>query len=344
METKLKKRFNVLTLTITKQCNGVCDYCLFIPTRDNERNAFYPMKSIDTLIKIINSFEVTAEYKMNIQIVGGEPLIYTDYLIEIMEKLISSCPKILFQFNIYTNGILLNKPVLDKICQYPITLTVSLDDLQLENTHRLYCGRPMGPETVKNLIKANKQYPSIIRTNTVISEANLNELLPLYYFHLENGIKNWGWGFLRTAIPEDSQWQDKNFHKLEKLLTFIASDAVDKNIHLYNILEYKGVSEKDFTSENIPLYLNLDETISTLAGNKAFRVPIDNFCWEEYFDALSKEPDLYFLNGSSKLNKTECVHCHYRDRHLSGQLKIFPLTQCMYSNLLRNLYNKYYKE
>lgn len=345
MEQKLIKRFNVVTLTLTKECNGVCDYCLFIPTRNKERHKIYPKHCVASLAKIINSFELPeSPYLINVQIVGGEPLIYAQELMEIMSYLTTTCPKVQFRFNLYTNGILLKSELLLELNKYPITITVSLDDLQIANTHRLYCGRPMGPETVKNLIEANRLYPNIIRTNTVISEANLEELIPLYQFHLNNNIKRWGWGFLRTAIPEESQWTDENFARLTEILSYIAADAKDKPIQLYNILEYRGVSERNFTSENIPLYLNLDETISTLAGNKAFRVDIADFNWNQYFAALSQEKTLYFLDGTSDLNKTECIHCHYRDRHLAGQLKIFPLTQCLYSTLLRNLYNKYFKE
>ena len=339
------KRFNVISIIISKHCNGTCDYCLITKDKDRDNTILLPFSNIEKLAEIINSFEIPEEllpYKISIQIVGGEPLIFINYLEQLMNYLIENCKKINFTFNIYTNGCACNSMILNKLKNYPVTLTFSLDEVIKADTHRFFQNRPMNEVTKEKLIFAIKNFPNTIRVNTVISELNYKGLWEIYQFLLKNNITKWGWGFMRTADPEEAQWQPENFNQMKKIINKIVDDAQNKNIHLYNILEYGQTKHKNMTSENIPIYLNMDNTISTLAGDNCFRIPIQDFTWDNYFKKINEWPELYLLNGKGENNLTECIHCHYREKHLKGLLNL-PLSQCEWSNFLRKLYNKYYK-
>lgn len=347
IDEKLQKKFNVLSIIISKRCNGVCDYCLITRGREKDKFDKLPFYDIKDIVKIINSFELKEDeipYSIAVQIVGGEPLLFVDYMIQIMNYMIKSCEKIRFIFNIYTNGCAMTPEILDKLSKFPVTITFSLDEVVKADTHRFYQGRPMNIVTMEKLIEAHNISPDMVRTNSVVSELTYKGLPELYHFHKENKIWKWGWGFMRADIPEHAEWQQENFQEMSVILEQIVQDSLRYPFILYNILEYGQIKRKAMTTENIPLYINMDETISTLSGDNCFRVPISDFTWEDYFSTLIEFPELYFLNDSNQEdNLTECIHCHYREKHLKGLMKL-PHSQCKWSMLLRYFYNKYYKE
>ena len=347
MKNKLLKRFNVLSIIITKQCNGFCDYCLISHTGNSKELKLLPFNNIEKIAEILNSFELTEHekpYKIAIQLIGGEPLIHMEYLEKIMSYLIITCPFISFTFCIYTNGCSLTKDILLKLKNYPANLTISLDEVNSNtSSHRYFQNRPMFEVTKEKILMAMDIAPEIIRINTVISKNNYKQLYDIYNFILENKINKWGWGFMRSANPEDAEWNDVDFKEMCNIIETIVKDSLQKKITLYNVLEYSQVKHKNMTSENIPIYLNTDETISTINGDHCFRIPIMEFQWDKYFTKILEWPELYLLNGSGEENLTECIHCHYREKHLKNMLTL-PLSQCRWSALLRECYNKYYKK
>lgn len=347
MNNKLIQRCNSLVITVSKQCNGSCDYCLFKPQENEHCKKFISLQAQQALVNIINSYDLSniqLPYKISIYIVGGEPLLDVNSLCNLMDLFIKSCPQIQFRFNIYTNGCVITENILQQLLNYPVFITFSLDEVNQNLTHRKYKNQPMYKFTKKSVLLANKLFPQNISVNTVISETTFQTLPEVYKFLKQNNIQNWGWGFMRTRTPEEAMWKKENFEKLKNILENIIQDSLNYNIRLYNILEYGGVSAKNFTSENITLYLNLDETIGTISGDNAFRVPIQNFQWQNYFFELSSNLKLYHLEeNNQKLNYTECHNCHYRDLCINNKM-IKPHTQCLYEQFMQEMYQKYYEK
>lgn len=345
MNKKLIKRCNSLVITTSKQCNGSCDYCLFKPQENEYHEKFISLQAQQALINIINSYDLSnikLPYKIKVYIIGGEPLLYIDKLCNLIELFIKNCPNILFTFNIFTNGCIITEKMLKQLIKYPVFFTFSLDEVDINLTHRKYQNKSMYEFTKESILIANKICPQRINVNTVLSETTFKTLPKLYAFLKSNNIKNWGWGFMRLRTPEEAMWSEENFNELKLILENIIQDSLNYNIELYSVLEYGGISAKDFTSEDIDLYLNLDETIGTISGDNAFRVPIQNFKWKNYFSILSSNLKLYNLDDNNhKLNYTECHHCHYRELCINNQM-IKPHTQCLYEKFMQEMYKKYY--
>ena len=59
MNKKLIKRCNSLVITVSKECNGSCDYCLFKPQENEHCEKFISLKAQKSLINIINSYNLT---------------------------------------------------------------------------------------------------------------------------------------------------------------------------------------------------------------------------------------------------------------------------------------------
>lgn len=109
-------------LILTTECNLACSYCY-------ERNIKNKttIQNTELLVEhIINDIEISGIRRVEVEFTGGEPLLNIDKIKKIVEEL-SALSIVDFKFSIVTNGLLINKDILDFLEYYKFNVQISLD-------------------------------------------------------------------------------------------------------------------------------------------------------------------------------------------------------------------------
>lgn len=112
------KAFNIW---VTRKCNLKCSYCYEGVEKEKRE---LTMDKILPIIDFIQQMGRNEEY-ITVNFHGGEPLLNTKVIFEICKQL-ESWDKIIY-YSLTTNGILLERPLLEQLKRHNITLSVSLD-------------------------------------------------------------------------------------------------------------------------------------------------------------------------------------------------------------------------
>lgn len=164
-----------LNLKVAGPCNLACDYCYMYKLADTawlRMPRVMPRKVMLATARRQGAYmaEHNLGFMRNI-LHGGEPLLAgVDELRYLLEVLTTYIPQgATLEFNIQTNGTMLNREVLDLFRQYSVTVGVSLDGTQADNDrHRLYeNGRSTHAATVRGINLLRTEYPELF--NGVLS-------------------------------------------------------------------------------------------------------------------------------------------------------------------------------
>ena len=123
---KITDDAKTLVIEITYSCNMRCKYCIFDDTNNEERNHSINTINYDIAIKHIDDFAVRATGKPVIVFYGGEPLIASGIIAELINYTNSRYCNI-FNFSITTNAILLSDKLVNLVIDNNISLTISYD-------------------------------------------------------------------------------------------------------------------------------------------------------------------------------------------------------------------------
>lgn len=179
-EHKLK----VLFFEVTSRCNARCEHC------GSSCGDFVPKDEItaDEIKKVLN--DVASHYdarQIMLSITGGEPLVRKD-LFEIMKYARS----LGFHWGITTNGILVNKKMLEKMVYADMqSVSVSIDGMK--ELHESFRKVPGSFNKIIKGIKLMLECPSIleVQVTTCVNKKNLAQLDDIYNLLKDLGIKNW---------------------------------------------------------------------------------------------------------------------------------------------------------
>lgn len=157
-----------LVIEVTKSCNLRCAYCplFFQESHNNKSSCSEPTsiktETIDSAIDFLmrNSYRISDDLPRMLSFYGGEPLLFFDkikYAVAAMRK-VEDSPTYL---SITTNGVLLEKNVVDYLVENNIKIQVSLDGPKC--IHDRYRKTKAGSETFdiihRNLSYALNKYP-----------------------------------------------------------------------------------------------------------------------------------------------------------------------------------------
>lgn len=175
----LDKHFPVIFLTLGRDCNFNCKYCLQDEGFSHQRSCIEKPKLSEKVIRFLD------EYKYGytkIMLWGGEPLLYMDSIKFLLERYGNK-----FSWGTITNGSLLTKEVIDLFEKYNVSLTVSHDGEATENTRGVDV---LKNERIKNLLLNYKNFTGF---SSVFSSANDN-YRKLFQYHANEGFseKNTG--------------------------------------------------------------------------------------------------------------------------------------------------------
>jgi len=105
---------------LTENCNLRCKYCFQGIKSDLRQERKTTKKVIDELVRYCKENHIK-----NVELFGGEPLLYKDLFTYSVTRLKETCPNI--HIGIFTNGTLIDNKTLDFIKKHDISIILSLD-------------------------------------------------------------------------------------------------------------------------------------------------------------------------------------------------------------------------
>ncbi len=175
-----------ISLSLTHNCNLRCKYCY-------AGEKFQKDMDFQTAKKIVDfAYSITPkDEEINFNFFGGEPFLR----FEIIKKIISYIEsKKTFQkinYNITTNGTILNDEIIDFINKHQIKLCISIDGKkEIHDKNRVDIhGNGTLDLILKNLQKISQQI-EYYQVNSVYGEDTIENLPETFDFLVEKGVKN----------------------------------------------------------------------------------------------------------------------------------------------------------
>lgn len=184
VKNEKKFYFQTLFVEITNQCNLNCKHCYNSSSKNSRAKL-----SIQVYKKIIREF--SKRNVTNIVLSGGEALLHQDFWI-MLEITKNWC----YNITLLTNGKLLTNEVVDRLRFFDVKIQLSLDGAN-ENTHDYIRSKGSYRDVITALeIISKKNYQNNASINTVIMEANCNELSKIVEIAKKYKIHNIGFNFL----------------------------------------------------------------------------------------------------------------------------------------------------
>jgi uncharacterized protein len=212
-------------LKVATHCNLNCSYCYMYEYFDNGKQLPSKLMSLECFtqsIYQINKYSLETNSKVTIGLHGGEPLLLgynrlEDFL-NIYRRFQTENP--LLSITIQTNGVLLDRELLELFKKYNVSIGISIDGFSEEtNINRLYHnGKSSFKDTMKAIELMNQNNFTNFGILSVIgSEIDFRKIVK---FTEKNHITSYE--FLIQDITHDSKHEKINLYKLFK--EWVSSD------------------------------------------------------------------------------------------------------------------------
>lgn len=173
-----------LFLEVTSRCNARCEHC------GSSCGDFIPKDEItlDELKKVLD--DISAKYDprgIMLNVTGGEPLVRKDIF-----EILKYADQKGFYWGMTTNGILINKKVVDKFIEAHIySISISIDGLK--ETHENFRKVPGSFNKITRGLRLMVKSGAIpvVQITTCVSKKNLDQLEDLYKLVKKLGVKYW---------------------------------------------------------------------------------------------------------------------------------------------------------
>ena len=256
------KKISSLMLMITYNCSMYCPYCKVIQGNRTMAKDVYK-KAVEYLLSS-ESNEVTLRF------FGGEPLIYEDLLLEIInyaESLKKLVPEKKIKYLITTNGLHLSEDLLQKLSRFEVCIMLSIDgDMDTLNKERPIKSGNLSYEDIFNGLDLIKNYNLSYFVNMLVTPYNTNNLLRNFIYLVDKGAKN-----IQICYESGVLWSQENvvnfLNEFSKLKEYLQDSEI-------NLLNLKNQAE--------PVMLS-DEIIVDVDGKLYFDIAIFH---EKTFPAL----------------------------------------------------------
>ncbi len=175
----LNNKLKMMTLQVTQACNLRCSYCVYSGNYVNREHGNNNMKA--EIAKKAVDFFINRSIDspvLNIGFYGGEPLLRFDLIKEVINYVVENYSDKKINFNITTNGTMLNKKVVDFFFKHRVVTTISLDGpKQIHDKNRRFAANNCSSfdKVMISLEMIKKEYPDYIpniRFNVVIDPEN----------------------------------------------------------------------------------------------------------------------------------------------------------------------------
>ena len=162
-----REQLNYIVLYVTNQCNLKCSYCFDKKNRINDKET--EQLNIDDFVNFLRKMNMK---KFTIRFFGGEPLIRLETINKIIkvieeERIIRNWN---VNYNIFTNGTIVNNTVIKLIEKYNLTLFLSIDGTkEMHDKNRRYINNKGSyDKIIKNMKQLITKYPYKIVVRSII--------------------------------------------------------------------------------------------------------------------------------------------------------------------------------
>lgn len=215
-----------IIINTTNRCNLHCNYCYAYSKVKTYEN--FPSTSIiDDITKLVGNKE-----QQNISVVfhGGEPLLCWNKIIEMVIKLNDSFKNI--SYSIQTNGILVNKQIVDFAKSNKIKIGISLDGFNKQTNLNRF-GEDKNDYLKKIFYNIGLLTHNGVETGilSVITKDNYRDLFNSVTFFTEKGVKHFGFNFLLSKGRGVDNDAEVSINELIDIYTRLACYINDYNAH-----------------------------------------------------------------------------------------------------------------
>lgn len=276
IEKTITETDNNLTIILntTNKCNLNCRYC-YAYTSKNSSAKYSPNNIISDLERLLGN---NKDRNISIVFHGGEPLLCWNEIVQMTTTLNDRFTNV--SFSIQTNGLLINKDIVDFVRKNNIKIGVSLDGYNKQtNINRFgddkheYLARII--DNVELLIHNNVQFGLL----SVVTKDNYQELFNSILFFVNKGVKHFGLNFFLPKGRGELIDNDVSINELANIFVKLACYIND-----YNAQQ----TPQNFISERIISVLIYSLSHKQLGA--CFTAPCDA---GEKFYALDVNGDVY---------------------------------------------------
>ena len=329
-----------LIIELTQKCNLQCTYCYQEDWSKSDKI------SLDTIEKILvytrNCLESKNYTKLSVNFIGGEPLVESELLILIYDKLKLLCDElaIKFQIDIDTNGVLLTREFLSKLDNVNLSVSLTLpDDHDIKRVTK--SGQSTYDTIVSNLILCKDIFESKDKNCKLFIRYNVDyynkSKFPEFLDHLlATGLKFYAY----TAYTFEHECNPyKNTWSLNDYKIWNSSEGIDilidKGFHITHSPNVGVIPCKAYYKHSLKIYA--DGYLGLCNGHsptlKKFKIDdvyndIDNVI--EFFPEKKQKP---FANST-------CSNC--KELALCGGARFCKDKFCEYGDLNLETYLKTY--
>lgn len=213
VETSLNNITNIV-FEVTERCNLDCKYCVYgesYTVHSNRKqvdlDSKQAIKTLDYFTKRWLSNNDNFYRKIVVGFYGGEALLKFDTIMTIVDhvKIISKTTGLKFQFNMTTNGVLLDKYI-NYLVDNDFWLLISLDGNEKNNSYRVFSSnKPSYKKVVSNINLIKEKYPDFYNKNVTFSTVlhDKNEEYQVNDFFLKNFNKKSSYSSIKSLDKKD---------------------------------------------------------------------------------------------------------------------------------------------
>lgn len=223
-----KKADKCLTIIIntTNRCNIHCKYCYAYSNEKTYVN--FPSTSIiDDITKLVGNKE---QQEISVVFHGGEPLLCWNNIIEMVIKLSNRFKNI--SYSIQTNGILLNKQIVDFAKSNKIKIGISLDGFNKQTNINRF-GEDKNDYLKKILDNIDLLTLNGVRIGilSVVTKDNYRDLLNSVIFFAKKGVRYFGFNFFLSKGRGADNDAEVSINELADIYAKLACYINDYNAH-----------------------------------------------------------------------------------------------------------------
>lgn len=231
----MNNNFITINWHLTETCNFDCFFC-FAKYHNKEKELHLDKNKIDTLLEKIYFYFKTKFEIVNLNLVGGEPLLSKN-----INYIIEKAFNLGFKVSLISNGSLINDKFLETNVKYLTTIGISIDSLNNDTNKKI--GR-FTKRDYKEILKLINKYPINLKINTVVNKFNFQENIVEELKEFK--IKKWKI-FQAINVENNIFYQNTTSNELlvKKHCSKDEFEIFIRNNNLYHLKENKYFIEQD---------------------------------------------------------------------------------------------------
>ena len=317
----MERKIRVRSIIFTEACPLACRYC---DLKNGPVFGQSPAMTKDQIFSLVEKFDKLDDYnKIDTRLLftGGEPLLYWDWIKEIIEKYGHR-----FQYMFNTSGYLFTEEILEYLSNYTTNFVLSVDgNEKLTNYLRPVCNSLTKTgyfKQLKTIIPTLLYYFPQTPFRIIINPRYADMLYEMYVEATRLGFKYFTYlldfeSRPGRIIPKDKKiiyWEEKYTKILEEQMNLILEDIIQgyiKGISRPRVTDLDKaikflLDNKTFDPDNLPCQVFNERTLNTL-----YNPEISNNCFSGCFSCLN--------DVKQELIKAYNNHSHICDKDSSCQ-------------------------